>query len=196
MTGAILLAGGRGSRMDGADKPGIDLGGGTLLQRAREAVSGCFPVVAVGEPTDAVTGVIWTREDPPFTGPAAAVVAALAATDPAGDPEWTYVLACDLPGVAAAVTRLENDVPLFPADTEGVCLGTGSSRPQWLIGAYRTAALRRAAAALPDAGRDAAMRTLLDDLAVAVIAAPDDETADIDTWDDLARARRTEEPAS
>ena len=92
-------------------------------------------------------------------------------------------------GDVLAVARLSSDILLVPSDTDGVCLADASSRPQWLTGAYRTAALRRAAGALPDAGRDASVRALLDDLAIAAIAAPDDLTADVDTWEDLDRAR-------
>ena len=78
---------------------------------------------------------------------------------------------------------------LVPSDTDGVCLGDSSSRPQWLTGVYRTDALRRSAAAIPDGGRDASMRALFDDLSIAVLAAPDDIVQDVDTWADLARAR-------
>ena len=78
---------------------------------------------------------------------------------------------------------------LVPSDTDGVCLGDGASRPQWLIGAYRTGALRDAASALPDRGRNAPVRSLLHDLAIAVVAAPGDLTRDVDTWQDLEQAR-------
>src|SRR5690606_27563845 len=103
-------------------------------------------------------------------------------------PEWTVLLACDLPRAGAAVARVLRDLPLLPADTDGVCLADPSSRPQWLTGAYRTAALRRAAAALPDGGSGAAMRDPLDDRASAGPAPPADETADGDTWEDLEEA--------
>lgn len=245
MTAAILLAGGRASRLGGRDKPRLVVGGRTLLEHALAAVSGCAPVTVVGDPvgvggvvTDVgggaaagvdggvadvggvvagVGGVLWVREDPPFGGPAAAVVAALGLADAGAGgadaggvagavadgadaggvagavevaaPEWTVLLACDLPRAEAAVARLLRDLPLLPADTDGVCLADPSSRPQWLTGVYRTAALRRAAAALPDAGAGASMRDLLDDLAIAVVSAPADETADIDTWEDLQEAR-------
>lgn len=185
--GAILLAGGRATRLGGAAKPLLDVGGRTLLQRAIDATRGCAPVTIVGDPVVGVDGAGRVREDPPFGGPAAAIVAALEDWD--DDPEWAFVLACDLPGVIDAAARLRRDLPLLPADTDGVCLGDAGSRPQWLTGLYRTAALRRAAASLPDHGAGASVRALLDDLAITVLAAPTEETDDVDTWEDLERAR-------
>ncbi|WP_203580344.1 molybdenum cofactor guanylyltransferase [Microbacterium hibisci] len=190
--GAILLAGGRATRVGGAAKPLFEVGGQTLLHAAVTAVTDAAarPITVVAPVLDETLPVTWVREDPPFSGPAAAIVAALSSWPDADDPDWTLLLACDLPGVGAAVRRLVADLPLLPADTDGICLADRSSRPQWLIGAYRTGALRAAASALPDGGRDAPVRALLDDLAIAVIAAPDDLTRDVDTWEDLEEARQ------
>ncbi|MFH8249181.1 molybdenum cofactor guanylyltransferase [Microbacterium sp. B2969] len=198
--GAILLAGGRASRVDGAAKPLFEVGGQTLLARTIAAVVavGANPVVVAaprpdtGPATgrDGASAVTWVREDPPFGGPVAGVVAAfapVAAWEP--EPEWTFLLACDLPRVDAAVERLSADILLLPSDTDGACLADPSSRPQWLTGLYRTTALRAAAAAMPDAGRDAPVRDLVADLAIAAIAASADLTDDVDTWEDLKRAR-------
>ncbi len=188
--GAILLAGGRGSRMGGVRKPLLDLGGTTLLRRAVTAARGCHPLTIVAEVLDpGLDGVTWVREDPPFSGPAAGTVAGLASW-PAPAPEWTLLLACDLTNPEAAVRRLREAAALLPTDTDGVCLGDASGRPQWLTGLYRTAPLRRHAEALPGAGRDAPARLLVDDLAIAVVAAPGAETGDVDTWEDLEKARR------
>jgi len=190
--GAILLAGGRATRVGGAQKPLFEVGGQTLLARAVAAVAhaGAQPIVVAAPALDGSLNVQWVVEDPPFGGPVAGIVAALSRTELwMPEPEWTFLLACDLPRVDAAVARLTRDIPLLPGSTEGVCLADASSRPQWLTGAYRTAALRSAAGALRDAGRDAPVHALLDDLAIAAIAAPDDLTADVDTWEDLDRAR-------
>ncbi len=189
--GAILLAGGRASRVDGAAKPLFEIGGTTLLAAAVSAATdaGARPITVVAPVLDAALEVEWVREDPPFGGPAAAVVAALDAWPAGADPEWTLVLACDLPAAGPAVRRLTADLPLLPAGTDGLCLGDAGSRPQWLTGVYRTRALRDAASALPDRGRDAPVRALLAELAIAVIAAPDALTRDVDTWEDLEEAR-------
>lgn len=193
MTGAILLTGGRASRVGGANKTLFDVAGTTLLQRAVSAVGHASPITVVGTPVASITGVEWTREDPPFGGPAAGIVAALQ-TWP-HDPEWAFVLGCDLPEIAAATTRLAQARELLPPVHDGVCLASADGHPQWLIGLYRTAALRRGAAALPNAGRDASMRALLKDAGVSRVEAPAAETSDVDTWEDLFEARaRLEEP--
>ncbi|GAA5206982.1 molybdenum cofactor guanylyltransferase [Microbacterium kyungheense] len=189
--GAILLAGGRASRVDGAAKPLFDVGGRTLLAAATQAAldAAAHPVTVVAPLLDETLPVTWVREDPPFSGPAAATVAALASWPVADDPEWTLLLACDLPDAGAAVRRLVEDAVLLPADADGLCLGDASSRPQWLIGLYRTRALRAAASALVRSGADASMRALLDDLAITVVSVPGDLTRDVDTWQDLEQAR-------
>jgi molybdopterin-guanine dinucleotide biosynthesis protein A len=189
--GAILLAGGRATRVGGAAKPLFEVGGRTLLSAAVAAATdaGARPVTVVAPVLDEALPVTWVREDPPFGGPAAAVVAALDSWPAEADPAWTLLLACDLPGAREAVRRLVGDLPLLPADSDGVCLGDGASRPQWLSGVYRTGALRQAASALPQRGRDQPVRALVEELAVAVISAPDDLTRDVDTWEDLEEAR-------
>ncbi|MDR5698786.1 molybdenum cofactor guanylyltransferase [Agromyces aerolatus] len=189
--GAILLAGGRGSRMSGARKPLLEVGGRSLLEHAHRAASWCDPVTVVGDVRDArLNGVEWVREDPPFGGPAAAVAAALSSWAGRGDsPAWTLVLACDLPGAGPAVARLRRAAQDAALETDGVCLADPSGRTQWLTGLYRTSVLTARAAALPDAARDASIRSLLDGLAIEVVPAPAAETADIDTWEDLETAR-------
>lgn len=182
-TAAILLAGGRGSRMGGVHKPLLQVGGTTLLDAAVAAAraAGCDPIVVVGPVDDAHADLTWVREDPPFGGPAAAILAAL----PRITGDRTLVLACDLPRVADAV-RVLVEAP-FVAD--GLCLADASRRPQWLTGLYRTEALRAAATKMPDAGRDASVRSLLGALAITLVTASDDLAFDIDTWDDLSMAR-------
>ncbi|SFS16059.1 Molybdopterin-guanine dinucleotide biosynthesis protein A [Microbacterium sp. cf046] len=185
---AILLAGGRGSRMGGVHKPLLEVGGATLLDAAILAArsAGADPIVGVGDPAIAVSApagsIAWVREDPPFGGPVAAIIAAL----PLIATRYSLVLACDLPRVGDAVRVLQAS----PIERDGTCLADASGRPQWLTGLYETERLRLAADALPDAGRDASMRSLLGGLAITVVAASDDIAFDIDTWDDLTEARR------
>jgi molybdopterin-guanine dinucleotide biosynthesis protein A len=203
---AILLAGGRATRLDGASKPAQEIGGRTLFDIAVAAAgsAGGEPIIAVGPPmpttSESPSPVAWTREDPPFGGPVAGIIAALEAWQARAYPDraWTLLLACDLPRAEAATRILLDAVPLLSADIDGVCLGDASSRPQWLIGCYRTAVLRKAAARMPGGGRDAPVRALLADLAITVLRDPGDSSgdlshgvsADIDTWEDLLTARR------
>lgn len=185
--GAILLAGGRGSRMGGVHKPLLEVGGTTLLDAALGAArdAGCEPIVVVGPADDAHAELTWVREDPPFGGPAAAITAAL----PLITTPRALVLACDLPHAGDIVRVLRSAVPADDA-ADGVCLEDATGHRQWLAGIYRTEALRHAAASLPDAGRDASMRSMLGGLAVRIVAASDALAADIDTWDDLQDARQ------
>lgn len=202
---AVLLAGGRGSRMGGVAKPLLEVGGRSLLRIAVDAVEllGCQPVVVAGPPVDEpLAGVVWVRETPPLSGPAAGIVAALAALDepPPGEallhqatlgeqvPAWTLVLACDLPEAGAAVLLLRDGIEALPAELDGRCL-TVDGRTQWLCGVYRTSALRAAAAALPSAGADASVRALAAPLTLELVAAPAALATDVDTWDDLEQAR-------
>lgn len=186
-TAAILLAGGRGSRMGGVRKPLLEVGGVPLLDAAIAAARrvGCRELVAVGEqhadsPVD--SDLIWVREDPPFAGPVAAILAAL----PLIAEPWTFVLACDLPRVGPALDLLTRS----RVGDDGACLIDPEGHPQWLTGLYRVDALRAAGARLPDGGRDAAVRALLGPLQIERVAADAETVADIDTWDDLAHARR------
>ncbi|CAH0230141.1 molybdenum cofactor guanylyltransferase [Microbacterium sp. Bi128] len=181
---AILLAGGRGSRVDGAAKPLFRVGGSTLLAAAIAAAraGGAQRILVVAPVLDAALDVEWIAEDPPFGGPVAGVVAAL----PVVRADEVLVLACDLVAPAQAVAAL----PAIPADADGVCLSS-DGRPQWLTGRYRTAALRCMASGLENGGRDAAMRTLLGGLRIALVDAPAEVSRDIDTWDDLTAAGGT-----
>jgi molybdopterin-guanine dinucleotide biosynthesis protein A len=187
-TGAILLAGGRASRMGGVAKPLLEVGGRSLLRSAVDAVRGCAPVTVAAELLDPALDVDWLREEPPFAGPAAAVVAVLASWDRRGmAPAWAVVLACDLSHPDAAVAALGQAA--VPRDADGVCLVDDGGRPQWLAGRYRVEALRRAAADLTEVARDAPMRALLGGLTLQHVPAAADTVRDIDTWQDLDEAR-------
>lgn len=85
-TAAIVLAGGRGSRLGGTDKAAIDIDGQMLIDHVLAAVAECVPIVAVGPPNLARSGVTVVREDPPFSGPVAGIAAALDALIAAGVP--------------------------------------------------------------------------------------------------------------
>lgn len=145
---AIIVAGGRGSRLGGRDKPLLAHGGSTLLEHALRAASSANRIAVVG-PTElnpvisdyaqgAAAGQILTltREYPAFAGPAAAVAAGLHSLGegtagevpaPVEQAPLTLILAADLidPGpvvegiVAHAGDQAVGPVAPTPA-TEGI----------------------------------------------------------------------------
>jgi molybdopterin-guanine dinucleotide biosynthesis protein A len=136
-------------------------------------------VVVVGPPRP-LDRVPVVQEDPPRSGPAAAVVAGLAALP---DVEEVLLLAVDLP-------RLPEALPLLlaaPAGPDGTVVVDAEGRTQWLLGRYRAAPLRRAAAALGDpAGRS--LRALVGGFVLAPLRLPSGLEADVDTVNDARRA--------
>jgi molybdopterin-guanine dinucleotide biosynthesis protein A len=185
---AIVLAGGRGSRLGAPSKPEYVLGGRRLVDVALSAVGSARRVVLVG-PGPAPQGMLLTQEDPPFGGPVEAVAAGFAALP--DHAAWTVLLACDLPGAEAGVARLLSVDPA-PAD-DGVCLVDGDGRLQWLLGCYRTVSLAQRLANRGDPPLTAMYR-LLEPLRLLGLQTDRAITDDVDTPEDAARwARRHEE---
>lgn len=173
---AIVLAGGRGSRLGGVDKATLELDGATLLARALSAVEGASQVVVVGE-VDA-PGSIVVQEEPRFAGPAAGVGVGL------GEVKSPYVLlaAVDQPFLADAIPLLIDAVV-----GDGVVAVDADGHRQHLMSVIDTHALRRAVAAQSSL-TDLSLRALLSPLDLVEVAVPVRSTLDIDTWDDRDRA--------
>lgn len=186
---AIVLAGGRATRMGGAVKPLIDLDGRSLIARAVAAAvdAGCAPVVVVGPVLDAALPAVWVREDPPFAGPAAAIAAGAAAL-PTGIRD-ALILAGDLAFPEKVVVRLTSAQGRAAADSSDAVVLRAGGHAQWLAGRYRVAALRRAVDARGWDLAGASVRALLEGLAVEWAQDDDGITADIDTPADLERIR-------
>jgi molybdopterin-guanine dinucleotide biosynthesis protein A len=184
---AIVLAGGRASRMGGEPKPLLTAGGRTLLARVADAAiaAGCDPIIVVGPEDAALPGATLVREDPPFGGPAAGIVAAL----PLVDAAWTLVLAADLAHPDDALAALL----AATAGPDGVVLTDPDGREQWLAAAYRTSALRERAVTAAD-WHDASVRRLAGSLDLTLVPAPAAAVEDIDTWEDFERIAREEHP--
>ncbi len=181
---AVVLAGGRGSRLGGISKPELELGGRRLLDRALAAASGAARTVVVGD-VAVPAGVLRTREDPPYGGPVAGLEAGWAlldatATSAAPRSGWTLVLASDLPDAEAAAAVL---LAADPGSHDGACLLDADGRLQWLLGIYRTAVLGPRLAAR---GGITAMHRLLEPLDLLGVPGAAASTADLDTPDDLA----------
>ena len=182
--GAVVLAGGNGTRMGGVDKGRLRLGGVSLLEHALAATAAAEQTVVVGDPAPASRPVTWTRERPPGGGPAAGLLAGLGAL--ACEPDLVLVLAVDMPWVTAATAdRLVEAVRRGGAAVDGAVLVDADGRRQPLAAAYRPAALQRARD--PAAAGGLSMRRLLAGLRLCEVPAVGEEARDVDTWADLRR---------
>ncbi|WP_314037658.1 NTP transferase domain-containing protein [Dietzia sp. CH92] len=194
--GAIVLAGGRASRLGDVDKARVRVAGRPMIDAvlgAARAVAG--PVVTVGPGGD-------TREDPPRSGPVAAIAAGLAGLP--GAVELVVVVACDLPDLDAATLRALVAALRRPArgSAPRVALAVDDAgRDQYLLAAWDRRALAARLAALEASGGvgGRAVRSLYDggiddhgyddrgnDDEVVVRVPVGDPARDVDTWADLA----------
>jgi molybdopterin-guanine dinucleotide biosynthesis protein A len=204
---AIILAGGRGARLGGADKPGLVVGAESMAATvARAAVAaGARRVVLVGPARPGLAeivrpeGLLLAREDPPGAGPVPALRAGLReARAP-----WVAVLAADLPFLRASHLRAILGAAMVdpgrgrPESTRirsepgrGAVLADDTDRPQWLTGCWPAARLRAALA-----GYDgASLRGLLGPLDPVLVrwrpvAGEPPPWLDCDTPEALAAAR-------
>jgi molybdopterin-guanine dinucleotide biosynthesis protein A len=186
---AIVLAGGAGKRLGGADKAAIEVAGATLLERTLDATGGAVVTVVVGPAREVRAGVVVVQEQPPGGGPVAAVAAGLRATAAASATDVVIVLACDMPFVdTAALDGLVREL-VDRDDADAALYVDGDGRSQYLAAAYRRERLSEAVEAIGEAG-GASMRAVVARLTVAEIAAHPDLTLDCDTWQDVERTRR------
>jgi molybdopterin-guanine dinucleotide biosynthesis protein A len=192
--GAVVVLAGGGSTRLGQDKTRADVGGVAVLDRLLvglgEVMAG-VPVVVVGPERPTARPVLWCREEPPGGGPVAGLAAGLA--QPVGDPPTPVpddgllaVLAGDLPFAAPALTLLLAAVAAAPPGTDGALGVDSGGDDQLLVGVHRAGALRRAVAAQSAAG---AVRAVVRRLSVVRAPLPWPLTLDVDTADDLERAR-------
>ena len=180
---AVVLAGGKAARLGGQAKPQLEVGGRTMLAAVLEAVADADPRIVVGPPQPVPVGVRVVRERPPGGGPVAALRAGLAEVPT----DVVAVLAGDLPFLPGALiaelrTQLIGD---------GVLVVDDGGRDQYLLGVWRTAALR---AAVADAHGPTPLRRVMAPLDVAhyrptVEPGTPPPWTDCDTPAELARAR-------
>lgn len=189
---AVLLAGGRASRVDGVDKTAFTSGDATLLDRAVEASAGARTLVVVGlrEGRLPPAGALLTREQPARSGPVTALAAGLDVV-PRPAP-WTLVLACDLPRAPEAVRALLEDGGRHDGAGErrdGLLAVDSGGRRQPLLGFYRTGALQARLDALRAEGPlvGLSLRRLLDGLDLLEVPVADELSADVDTAGDADR---------
>lgn len=218
---AVILAGGRSSRLGGVPKSLLVADGVSLIHRAVAAASGAQRIAVVGPEIPGLPeGVLTCREDPPFAGPAAALAAGLSAlagtrtADPGQAPPLTLVLACDMPRAEAAVEALRRALAGMdaaarateaaateeakggPSGPVGAVAVSADGRRQHLLGFYGTAALQRSAANAARHGQlvNASVTSLLASLEVREVRVPSGSTDDVDTWDDATALGVTGRP--
>ena len=207
---AVVVAGGASRRLNHVPKASLSDGTNTLLGCALEAVAAASPRVVVGpESLPLPSGVLRTREDPPFSGPAAAIHAGLECI--AADcersqvplPEWCLILGVDTPRIAPAVQQLiaaaraaeqasvGQSAPTSSEASVGQSAPTGSEASagfwgvaegiyQPLVGVYRFEAIR---SVFSTGTTDASVRSFLRRLNPVAVQMSAADTADVDTWE-------------
>lgn len=186
----LLLTGGASRRM-GRDKALIEVGGQRLVDRSAAALAAVAdPVLEVGPGWSALPAV---REDPPGSGPLAAVAAGVGVLRAGGHDGPVIVLAVDMPFVTVELLRL-----LATRPGPATAVPRAGGHPQVLCARYGPAALAAVDRLLAAGGRS--LRLLLEDLDAggagevgwieteewAGVADPV-ALADVDTPDDLRR---------
>ncbi|MFE4501190.1 NTP transferase domain-containing protein [Rhodococcus sp. NPDC056743] len=188
-TCALILAGGRGTRMGGVDKPGLVVRGRRLLDIALAATAHLGTTVVVGPHRDDLdAGVVQTQESPIGTGPVSALWAGLHVIDLPED-AVVVVLAADLPQISRGVV----DALVDTLDSESranlvACAVDENNRTQFLLSAWIFHELRDRIAALRehDGLDNQPMKKLLTQGFSTLQVSG---TADCDTPEDLERAR-------
>lgn len=179
---AVVLAGGTGARLGGADKASVEQGGRTLLEHCLDALVDAGEVVVVGTEVPTSRPVTFTREDPAGGGPAAGLLAGRDALSAA--PDWLAVLAVDMPLVTASTfRRLRAAAP----GADGAFLTDAGGRRQ-LAGLLRTTRFDLRAVAVAPRAEDRhglALHALLDGLDLTLVRPLGAEATDVDTWADV-----------
>ena len=187
----LLLTGGASRRM-GSDKALLEFGGQRLVDRAAAVLSTvAAPVIEVGPGW--APGLCCVREDPPGSGPLAALWAGVEALRAIGaDAPAVLALAVDMPAVSTALLR-------FLAERPGAStvVPRSGGRPQPLCARYGAAALalipgllssgeRSLQSLLAAAERDAGGMSWVEPEEWGSVAGVD-AFCDLDTPDDLSQ---------
>ena len=185
---ALIVSGGKATRLGGITKTALSVDGVPLIKRALTAVrdvSPHCPAVVVGntDGLDDLGHVTHLREDPPFTGPAAAIAAGVKHVTT----EFVAVLAADLPLINAHTVRAlvdavgENDC----AVPDCAVAVDPAGRVQYLTAVWRTRVLAEVISTAEVAHRPA--RILYERCDWVPVHLGQATTADIDTLDDAQR---------
>ena len=182
---AVVLAGGRGSRLGNFDKAAMTIGGMSAMDHLLVSLPEQVPVVVAGPNCPTRRPVTFRQECPIHGGPVAGIASGLEAV---GTPV-TALLGVDMPWAGGLVGSLIAEFASCGADALVPVDGSGFRQP--LCAVVRTAALR---AALRELGSPAgrSLRDLMSFIDVHERPVDDAEMSwidDIDTPDDLRRAR-------
>jgi molybdopterin-guanine dinucleotide biosynthesis protein A len=183
---AVVLAGGLARRLEGADKPALEFGGVTLLDRVIEACADAREIFCVGPIRPTRRPVCWAREDPPGAGPVAALAAGLELTRT----PRVLVLAADLPFLSP---ELVHSLWISAAGHDGAVLTDRAGKDQWLVACYQHGALTSAIDRLAGQHGGTAglsLKRLLAGFDLARVPDPDGQSFDCDTWEDVSHVRR------
>ncbi|HEX6381170.1 MAG TPA: molybdenum cofactor guanylyltransferase [Acidimicrobiia bacterium] len=188
--GGLLLTGGASRRM-GEDKALIEVGGRRLVDHAAALLTAVAdPVIEVGPGWSGLPAV---REDPPGSGPLAALGAGAASLRAAGHDGAVLVLAVDMPRVGVELLRL-----LARRPGTATAVPRAGGHPQPMCARYGPDVLAAVDERLAAGGRS--LRDLLETLAASgavswvepeewePVAGPE-AFADVDTPEDLRRLR-------
>ncbi len=186
--GGLLLTGGASRRM-GEDKALIEVGGRRLVDHAAALLTAVAdPVIEVGPGWSGLPAV---REDPPGSGPLAALAAGAAFLRAAGHDGAVLVLAVDMPRVGVELLRL-----LAGRPGTATAVPRAGGHPQPMCARYGPDVLAAVDERLAAGGRS--LRDLLETLAASgavswvepeewePVAGPE-AFADVDTPEDLRR---------
>jgi len=187
----VVLAGGRGSRLGNDDKAAVTISGTSALDHLLASLPQRVPVVIAGPTHPTRRPVTFRQEKPIHGGPVAGIASALEAVST----PVTALLAVDMPWAGGLLQRLIAEfasceaAALVPVDRSGF--------RQPLCAVVRTEALRRALRQLGDPG-GRSMRDLMSLIDIRERPLSEAEMGmvdDIDTPDDLRRARSKEIPS-
>lgn len=178
---ALLLTGGVSRRM-GTDKAALVIDGDRLANRIAHMLElVAEPAIEVGP---GFTTLPHTREDPPGSGPLAAVAAGMSALQRRHLRGPVLVVATDLPGLTSGALQRLADHPV-PSPEHCVVPRDADGRAQPLCARYSASALVRAQELL--AGGRRSMKALLEQVPVIWLDVADrDVLFDVDTPDDVA----------
>jgi molybdopterin-guanine dinucleotide biosynthesis protein A len=178
---AIVLAGGRGSRLGDVDKATLRIGADRMLDLVLAGLPDTARVLVAGPTRTTSRLVEFVADQTPFGGP----VAGLASCLPLVREPAFALLAVDMPDASPSVAGL---VDSLTPDIDAVVPLTPDGHRQPLAAVYRTAGVRSAIAALDDPF-GTSMRRMLGMLRVRDVPTSGDHLTDVDTPEDLARRR-------